>query len=89
MNVCVLLMMLFIFANTMESGTLLEIQFAVPYVFKTLFSREPIKFKDLCETKSVAKGELYLDMNESLPDVSAQEKELDKATQKYKKGTTL
>ena len=61
-------------------------QFAVPYVFKTLFSREPIKFKDLCETKSVAKGELYLDMNESLPDVSAQEKELDKATQKYKKG---
>lgn len=61
-------------------------QFAVPYVFKTLFSHEPIKFKDLCETKSVSKGELYLDMNESLPDVSAQEKELDKAAQKYKKG---
>lgn len=61
-------------------------QFAVPYVFKTLFSHEPIKFKDMCETKSVSKGELYLDMNESLPDVSAQEKELDKAAQKYKKG---
>lgn len=61
-------------------------QFAVPYVFKTLFSHEEIKFKDLCETKSVSKGELYLDMNENLPDVSAQEKELDKATQKYKKG---
>ena len=61
-------------------------QFAVPYVFKKLFSHEEIKFKDLCETKSVSKGELYLDMNENLPDVSAQEKELDKATQKYKKG---
>ena len=61
-------------------------QFAVPYVFKTLFSHEPIKFSDMCETKEVKKGELYLDMNESLPNVSAQEKELDKAAQKYKKG---
>ncbi|MEE3472021.1 MAG: DUF5906 domain-containing protein [Butyrivibrio hungatei] len=61
-------------------------QFAVPYVFKKLFSHEPIKFKDMCETKSVAKGELYLDMNEALPDVSDLEKELEKAVQKYKKG---
>lgn len=60
--------------------------FKTPYVFKKLFSHEPIAFRDLCETKSVTKGELYLDMNESLPDVSAQEKELDKASQKYKKG---
>lgn len=43
-------------------------QFQVPYVFKTLFSKEPIEFKDMCETKSVSKGDLYLDMNESLPD---------------------
>ena len=49
-------------------------QFAVPYVFKTLFSREPIRFADLCETKSVTTA-LYLDMNENLPDVSAEEKE--------------
>ena len=61
-------------------------QFAVPYVFKKLFSHEEIKFRDLCETKSVSKGELYLDMNESLPDVSAQEKELDKMASKYRKG---
>ena len=61
-------------------------QFAVPYVFKTLFSHEPIKFSDMCETKEVKKGELYLDMNEALPDVSGFEKELEKATQKYKKG---
>ena len=61
-------------------------RFKIPYVFKTLFTHEPIKFKDMCETKSVAKGELYLDMNEALPDVSDLEKELDKAVQKYKKG---
>lgn len=35
-------------------------QFAVPYVFKTLFSNEPITFEDVCETKSV-KNALYLD----------------------------
>lgn len=40
-------------------------QFAQPYVFKTLFSHEPIEFKDLCETKST-KTALYLDMNENL-----------------------
>lgn len=40
-------------------------QFQVPYVFKTLFSKEPILFEDLCETKSVTTS-LYLDMNENL-----------------------
>lgn len=42
-------------------------QFKVPYVFKTLFSKEPIEFKDLCETKAVTSS-LYLDMNENLPE---------------------
>ena len=40
-------------------------QFQVPYVFKTLFTHEPIEFKDLCETKQVT-STLYLDMNEGL-----------------------
>ena len=40
-------------------------QFQVPYVFKTLFSKEPIGFDDLCETKSVTSS-LYLDMNEGM-----------------------
>ena len=61
-------------------------QFAVPYVFKTLFSHEKIEFKDMCETFSVSKGDLYLDMNENLPDVSEYEKELDKLESDYKKG---
>ena len=41
-------------------------QFQVPYVFKTLFSKELIEFEDKCETKAVSKGDLYLDMNEGL-----------------------
>lgn len=59
-------------------------QFQIPYVFKTLFSKEPIEFNDMCETKSV-KSSLYLDMNENLPDVSDLEKELAKLTQKFRK----
>ena len=42
-------------------------QFAVPYVFKTLFSKEDIEFGDMCETMSVATA-LYLDTNENLPE---------------------
>lgn len=61
-------------------------QFAVPYVFKTLFSGKAITKDDLCETFAVSKGTLYLDMNETLPDVSELEKELEKAELKYKQG---
>ena len=42
-------------------------QFQVPYVFKKLFSKEPITFEDTCETMSVTSS-LYLDMNETLPE---------------------
>lgn len=48
-----------------EGWTATGTQFQVPYVFKSLFSREPIEFKDLCETKTVETS-LYLDMNENL-----------------------
>lgn len=44
-------------------------QFAHPFVFKTLFSKEPIVFSDLCEDKSVTgSSSLHLDMNENLPE---------------------
>ena len=59
-------------------------QFQIPYVFKTLFSKEPIEFNDMCETKSVTSS-LYLDMNENLPDVTEYEKELTKLEQQLKK----
>ena len=42
-------------------------QFQVPYVFKKLFSKEPIVLDDLCEAKEV-KTAIYLDMNEKLPE---------------------
>lgn len=42
-------------------------QFQEPYVFKTLFSREPLTFDDYCQVKET-KGSLYLDFNENLPE---------------------
>lgn len=56
-------------------------QFAVPYVFKTLFSKKPITYDDMRETFAV-KSALYLDMNEGLPDVSEYE-ELKEYRTKY------
>lgn len=42
-------------------------EFQHPYIFKTLFSHEPIAFKDYCETKSTSGGgAIYLDNNEKL-----------------------
>jgi hypothetical protein len=38
-------------------------QFQHPYVYKTLFTGEPIGFDDLCETKQVTKGLMYLDFD--------------------------
>ena len=57
-------------------------QFQIPYVFKKLFSREEIVFEDMCETKSVTTA-LYLDTNETLPDVSEYEKELETLRKKW------
>lgn len=42
-------------------------QFQVPYVFKSLFSKEEIMFEDMCETMAVTTA-LYLDKNEDLPE---------------------
>lgn len=63
-------------------------QFAVPYVFKTLFTHEPLEFKDFCETKNVSQGQIYIDANEGLPDVTLWEtlKEL-RVKEKVKVGT--
>ena len=50
-------------------------QFQIPYVFKSLFSHEPIIFDDMCITYQV-KSALYLDMNEGLTSCEDAEKEL-------------
>ena len=51
-------------------------EFAVPYIFKTLFSHEPIEFDDLTETKEVKAGDIYIDMNEDLPQLTTEEEKL-------------
>lgn len=42
-------------------------QFQHPYVYKTLFSHEPITFDDLCETKQVTQGAMFLDFELDRP----------------------
>ena len=74
-----------------ESGnmwTATAAQFQQPYVFKTLFSHEPIEFKDMCEVKSV-KSALYLDFNEDLSDVSGLEDAVSKWNKSLKKLNVL
>ena len=57
-----------------------------PYVFKTLFSRDPVDFYDMTETQTVKVGMgLYLDMDEDLPDSTELEKEEEKLLRKWKK----
>ena len=71
------------YRNLLEDGknagkwTATGAQFAEPYVFKKLFSKEPIEFNDYRQVRTVSTS-LYLDMNEDLPDVTSYEKELEK-----------
>jgi hypothetical protein len=48
-------------ARAGDKWTAVGAQFQHPYVFKALFSNEEITFDDLCETKSVTQGSMYLD----------------------------
>lgn len=64
-KICLVNQSTYIAKDGFDLWTATGAQFQVPYVFKTLFSHEPIEFKDLCETKTVTSA-LYLDMNETL-----------------------
>lgn len=50
-------------ARAGDKWTAVGAQFAHPYVYKTLFTGEPIEFDDLCETKTVQQGVMYLDFS--------------------------
>lgn len=41
-------------------------QFQIPYVFKSLFTNQEVEFNDLCETKQVMKGSIYLKIDDEL-----------------------
>lgn len=43
-------------------------QFQHPYIYKTLFTQEPITWEDLCETKQVTQGVIYMDFEHDTPD---------------------
>ena len=47
--------------HTEEGWKATGAEFQQPYVFKTLFTHEDITFDDLCETKAVSKGAIYID----------------------------
>lgn len=46
--------------NKPEHWKAVGAEFQHPFVFKTLFTDQPITFKDLCETKQVKEGAMYL-----------------------------
>lgn len=48
-------------ARTGDSYTAVGKQFQEPYVYKSLFSKESVTFDDLCQTRSVTQGAIYLD----------------------------
>lgn len=43
-------------------------EFAEPYIFKSLFSHEDPEYRDFWQTKESKKGDIFLDMNEDLPE---------------------
>lgn len=49
-------------ARVGDVWTAVGAQFQHPYVFKQLFSGEEVVFSDLCETRNVTKGRIYLDL---------------------------
>lgn len=50
-------------ASKIGKWTATGAQFQVPFVFKTLFSKEPITFRDKCVEKHVQKGLMHLDFD--------------------------
>ena len=58
-------------ARTGDKWTAVGAQFQHPYVFKKLFTHEPVVFNDFCETKNVIQGAMYMDFvgSEDLKDM--------------------
>jgi hypothetical protein len=50
-------------ARVDSKWTAVGAQFQHPYVYKTLFSQEPLGFNDICETKNVSQGLMYLEFD--------------------------
>lgn len=48
-------------ARKNDKWTAIGAQFQHPYVFKTIFTHDPLEFDDFCETKNVTQGTMYLE----------------------------
>ena len=59
-RICLVNHSVFIGKNTAGKWIATGTQFQVPYVYKTLFSGEPITFDDLCETRASKSGDMYI-----------------------------
>lgn len=71
-----------------ESWTATGTQFKVPYVFKTLFSKEELTINDFFEVKESKAGVIFMDDNYNLEDVSFWE-DLKEYRRKYDAGTKI
>ena len=60
-------------------------EFKPSFLQKMLFTKEKIVFEDYCQTFSVQQGAIYIDKNEELPDVTAEEKRFAYLERKLKK----
>lgn len=57
-------------ARSGDKWTAVGAQFQHPYVFKTLFTGEEIRFEDYCEARSVLQGTMYIDFGDHGTDIS-------------------
>lgn len=62
--------------NKPEHWKAVGAQFQHPYVFKRLFTDEPVYFKDLCETKQVKEGVMYLRFDGVLKEIGGDPREM-------------
>lgn len=60
-------------AKSGDKWTAVGAQFQHPYVYKTLFTHEPLTFDDFCETKSVTQGAMYLNFQDISTDPPVRE----------------
>jgi hypothetical protein len=60
-------------AREKSKWTAVGAQFQHPYVFKKLFTGEEVAFNDMCETKSVTQGAMYLDFSDESVETDVKE----------------
>lgn len=55
------------FKDAVRNKNVVGAQFQEPFVYKTMFSEEPVQLRDLAQAKQVTKGTMYLDFEYDRP----------------------